>query len=255
MYNNSKPLISIVTVSYNAATTIEQTILSVINQDFEDFEYIIVDGGSTDGTVDIIKKYQDKITLWVSEPDRGIYDAMNKGIRLAKGEWINFMNAGDSFSNENTLNTCIQAILKHSNIEVIYSDVNRFLNGNFIEKSILYHENKYSVRSACFAICNQACIYKSNLHEIYGEYLVNKDLVTADYLFLSLISKEKFHKVNTPIANYDMAGVSAGLKTYRQILAIDVLLNNLPIYLVVFKSIAYYYHLFRSWVKEILKNK
>lgn len=74
--------ISIITVSYNAAATIEQTILSVIGQEYPHIEYIVIDGGSTDGTVDIIRKYEDKIAYWVSEPDQGIYDAMNKGIRL-----------------------------------------------------------------------------------------------------------------------------------------------------------------------------
>lgn len=101
MKNN--PLISVVTVSYNAVLTIEQTILSVINQTYPHIEYIIIDGGSTDGTVDIIKKYANRIAYWVSEPDKGIYDAMNKGIRTAKGEWINFMNAGDLFYSKDTL--------------------------------------------------------------------------------------------------------------------------------------------------------
>jgi glycosyltransferase involved in cell wall biosynthesis len=90
-------------VSYNAVLTIEQTILSVINQTYPHIEYIIIDGGSTDGTVDIIKKYANRIAYWVSEPDKGIYDAMNKGIRTAKGEWINFMNAGDLFYSKDTL--------------------------------------------------------------------------------------------------------------------------------------------------------
>ena len=88
-------LISVVTVSYNAVSTIEQTILSVINQTYPHIEYIIIDGGSTDGTVDVIKKYADKITYWVSEPDKGIYDAMNKGLRRVRGDWCVFMNSGD----------------------------------------------------------------------------------------------------------------------------------------------------------------
>ncbi len=87
----NNPLISVVTVSYNAVTTIEQTILSVINQTYSNIEYIIIDGGSTDGTVDIIRKYADRIAYWVSEPDKGIYDAMNKGTKKANGEYISFL--------------------------------------------------------------------------------------------------------------------------------------------------------------------
>ena len=83
--------ISIVTVVYNGASTLEQTILSVLGQTYPHIEYIIIDGGSKDGTVDIIKKYQDRIAYWVSEPDEGIYDAMNKGIRHASGDWIYFL--------------------------------------------------------------------------------------------------------------------------------------------------------------------
>lgn len=103
MNHQRKPLISVVTVCYNAVNEIEKTILSVLNQTYDNIEYIVIDGGSNDGSVDIIKKYADCIAYWVSEPDRGIYDAMNKGIRAAKGEWINFMNAGDRFENMGVL--------------------------------------------------------------------------------------------------------------------------------------------------------
>ena len=85
--NMNYPLISVITVSYNAVLTIEQTILSVINQTYLNIEYIIIDGGSTDGTVNVIKKYADKIAYWVSESDKGIYDAMNKGIAYSHGEY------------------------------------------------------------------------------------------------------------------------------------------------------------------------
>lgn len=93
--------ISIITVSYNAVKTIEQTISSVVNQTYNNIEYIIIDGGSKDGTVDIIRKYEDKISYWVSEPDKGIYDAMNKGIEIATGDYVYFLGADDwLFSNK-----------------------------------------------------------------------------------------------------------------------------------------------------------
>jgi glycosyltransferase involved in cell wall biosynthesis len=95
--------VSIVTVVYNDKIGLEKTILSVKNQQYNQYELIIVDGGSTDGTVDVIKKYEKNISVWVSEKDGGIYDAMNKGIDISKGEWICFLNAGDIFFDDNVL--------------------------------------------------------------------------------------------------------------------------------------------------------
>lgn len=85
--------ISVVTVCYNAADTIEKTMLSVLNQTYHDIEYIIIDGGSTDGTVEIIRKYADRIAYWVSEPDKGIYDAMNKGKKIRNKRWYVIQNS------------------------------------------------------------------------------------------------------------------------------------------------------------------
>ena len=87
--------ITVVTVCFNAVDSIEETMLSVLNQTYKNIEYIIIDGGSTDGTVDIIKKYSDKLAYWISEHDKGIYDAMNKGIEVATGNYIIFINIGD----------------------------------------------------------------------------------------------------------------------------------------------------------------
>ena len=88
---------SIITVNYNNKDGLRKTIESVIHQSFRDFEYIIIDGGSTDGSADVLKEYDAQIDYWVSEPDKGIYNAMNKGIAQAKGEYLNFMNSGDCF--------------------------------------------------------------------------------------------------------------------------------------------------------------
>ena len=97
----------VITVCRNAGELLEPTMLSVLNQTYDDLQYIVVDGGSTDGTVEVIQKYKDKLAAWVSEPDKGIYDAMNKGLRMAKGmmkeeetAWVNFMNAGDRFTDD-----------------------------------------------------------------------------------------------------------------------------------------------------------
>lgn len=92
-----KPLVSIVTVVFNGEKYLEETIKSVIDQDYEGIEYIVIDGGSTDNTVNIIQKYEQHIDYWASEPDNGIYDAMNKGINIAKGNGLLFLNAGDCF--------------------------------------------------------------------------------------------------------------------------------------------------------------
>lgn len=94
---------SIITVNYNNKEGLRKTIESVIHQSFRDFEYIVIDGGSTDGSADILIEYDKQITYWVSEPDKGIYNAMNKGIAQAKGEYLNFMNSGDCFYSPNIL--------------------------------------------------------------------------------------------------------------------------------------------------------
>ncbi len=99
----SKPKITVITVVFNAVNTIESTIESVLSQTYDSVEYIVIDGGSTDGTLDILKKYDSKIDYWVSESDEGIYDAMNKGISLAKGEWVALLNSDDEYIDRDSL--------------------------------------------------------------------------------------------------------------------------------------------------------
>lgn len=94
---------SIITINYNNKVGLLKTITSVIGQSYKDFEYIIIDGGSQDGSIDIIKQYADYITYWITEPDKGVFNAMNKGIIKAKGDYLNFMNSGDCFYNEDVL--------------------------------------------------------------------------------------------------------------------------------------------------------
>ena len=103
MLQHLHPKFSVITVTYNAGAVIEDTIQSVITQTYKNIEYIIVDGASTDKTMSIVNRYRERISVVVSEPDRGLYDAMNKGIRLATGDYLCFLNAGDSFHEDDTL--------------------------------------------------------------------------------------------------------------------------------------------------------
>jgi glycosyltransferase involved in cell wall biosynthesis len=126
--------ISLITVCFNAENTINQCIQSVLGQNFKNIEYIIIDGGSTDNTIHIINKYKHKINIFLSEPDAGIYDAMNKGIKLAGGDIIGMLNADDSFADDNVLGVIAEAF-KQSNAQIIYGDLD-FVNaqGSIIRK-------------------------------------------------------------------------------------------------------------------------
>ena len=115
-----KPRITIITVVFNGEQHLEKTILSIINQTYENLEYIIIDGCSTDGTLTIVENYRYAISYFISEPDQGIYDAMNKGINIASGEWVNFMNAGDVFYDTNTLNNITPHLEKTK--DVVYGN-------------------------------------------------------------------------------------------------------------------------------------
>jgi glycosyltransferase involved in cell wall biosynthesis len=115
-----KMLISIVTIVFNGETHLEETILSVTNQDYDNIEYIIVDGGSTDGTLDIIRKYEDRIDLWVREPDRGISDAMNKGIRMASGDVIGIIHSDDFYADPTVLGRVAEVFSNSPDIKALY---------------------------------------------------------------------------------------------------------------------------------------
>lgn len=206
MNSTNIPLITIITVSYNAVKTIEDTIVSVLGQTYNNIEYIIIDGGSTDGTLDIIKKYQDKITYWVSEPDKGIYDAMNKGIAKANGELIGIINADDWYE----LNAIEQSveIYKQERFDVLYGNMNFLRRKGYILK-ITPPENIKKIKKKMI-ICHPSCFITKNAYNKWGLY--DKSFkIAADYdlLLRYYIKGAIFKKVNFLIANFREGGVSS----------------------------------------------
>ncbi len=125
MKSSKLPVISIITVVYNDVYNLERTIRSIRNQSYREIEYIIIDGGSTDGTVDVIQKNKDPISYWISEPDQGIYHAMNKGLKAATGDYVWFINSGDEIYSADTLHSIAEYFMLNADIyygEAMYID-------------------------------------------------------------------------------------------------------------------------------------
>lgn len=165
--NENAPLFSIITVVYNGEQHLEQTITSVINQKFNNLEYIIIDGGSIDGSLEIIEKYSDYIDYWVSESDNGIYEAMNKGIQLAGGDLIALLNA-DDFYELDALEK-ISELYNSSKTEAIY-----FGNNYIIQDDLSLKYKNYATQefSKGMAICHQAMFVHRNIYREVGAYSI-----------------------------------------------------------------------------------
>ena len=203
------PIISIVTVVFNGKLSIEDTILSVINQTYNNKEYIIIDGGSSDGTIDIITRYERDISYWVSEPDKGIYDAMNKAIEKSKGDYILFMNSGDKIHDTHTLES-IFAIETEG--DIIYGDT--FLHDGEIRLAKSKNANKLKYG---MPFCHQSVLVNSAL--LKNRRFNLKYTLASDYdFFLSLYSerKYKFKKLDIPISIYDNNGASMSLHAIKE---------------------------------------
>jgi len=159
----SKPLISIITVVYNGAATLEATIRSVREQTWTNIEYIIVDGGSRDGTPALLEKHKDAIAKWVSEPDKGVYDAMNKGIRMAAGDWLYFLGSDDCLYDPNVL-TRLFGDPFDQDCDLLYGDVKSPAYKGLYD-GVFTHEKLLSRN-----ISHQAAFYRKALFERLGDY-------------------------------------------------------------------------------------
>lgn len=201
--------VSIITICKNSAPSIENAIKSVINQSYQNIEYIIIDGNSTDNTLSIINKYQSKISQFISEEDNGISDAFNKGISISSGDLIGFLNADDTYI-ENAIEILVEHYLLNKNeADIIYGDCLCHTN----------NKNKYIVRAGYPIdfnlrtpfLCHQAVLIKSAIFQTIGNFDINlKYGMDYDWFLRSYNAGFKFYYIGaTPIINYSQGGFTA----------------------------------------------
>lgn len=205
---SNQPFFSIITVVYNDANNLEKTIKSLKAQSCSDYEYIVIDGGSSDSSVEVIRKYESSVTLWQSEPDKGIYDAMNKGIQAAKGKYLHFLNAGDTYHQTDVLERVLKQSCK-TYVDIVYgktlyqSENSQFIKGAEVDFYDLYFSIPF---------CHQSVFFSKSLFKIYGAYDL-KYKYAADYAWMCKYfshskSFDKALYIDIPVAVYLDGGVS-----------------------------------------------
>lgn len=199
--------ISIITVCLNCEGLIERTIKSVINQTYINIQYIIIDGGSTDNTLNVIKKYESKIDVILSEKDNGIYDAMNKGLEYATGDLIYYLNAGDYLCNNDVLKNVIQELSVNSNSDILYGDYIYYGYSSEHRCSGYRADIRDLIRKG---YCHQTIFVKKSVFSKCGKFnLSYKIYADFDWLLRVLVKfRQKMHYVNIPIAYYLKGGIS-----------------------------------------------
>jgi glycosyltransferase involved in cell wall biosynthesis len=256
------PKFSIITVNLNNSIGLEKTILSVRSQDFRDFEHIVIDGSSSDDSVGIIKKYSDGIFYWISESDRGIYDAMNKGIKAANGDYCFFLNSGDSLFQGNTLSKVNNSIF---DLEIYYCDVMLVYEQN--RKLIKIHpEDNLLFYLSYEMICHQGILFRTDILRRMNAFSLKYRFCSDYEVLIKMIidPKIRFKKINETLSDFDMQGLSNhsenGNKIHLEKLAIwneniSQSLNDAIINLSEFSRVqnSFWYH-FRK-TRQILFNR
>jgi len=211
------PFVSIVTVTFNAGAHLAQTIESVLGQTHRPIEYVIVDGGSHDNTLDIVRQYEGRLSQWISAPDRGIYDAMNKSLGLVTGDWVNFMNAGDTFAHPESVaqamaNVPENAEVVYGSYEIAYESFKKRKTApnsltDFHRGMIINHQSTF-VRTAT-----------ARAHPFDPRYPLAADFAQ---LFKLYCAGAVFHRADNVVAHFADGGVSAARKVeyLRQCLAV-----------------------------------
>ena len=198
------PHISIVTINFNHLKDLQETFSNVIGQTYQDIEYIVIDGASQDGTVEFLEKNSKYLSYWISEKDNGIYDAMNKGVKAAKGEWIIFMNSGDLFFQESTL-AQIAPYLVRSN-DVVYGGVESIVNDKYGYRTSHCQPSDLSLIWHQIPTCHQSIFVR---RELQAKYPFDTSLSwCADHDFLARLYQlgSKFQEVPIIVSKFDASG-------------------------------------------------
>lgn len=199
--------ISIITINYNDKIGLEKTIESVISQSSRDFEYIIIDGNSTDGSKELIEKNNASVDYWVSEPDAGIYNAMNKGIRAAKGNYLLFLNSGDYLFDQNTIQNVVDSIDEDK--DLYYGDA-VFMRGG--KDEVVTFPDKLSFYFFTHnSLCHQASFIKKSLFDTVFYYNENFSII-SDWEFMVYcicIKNISYKHIDIIVSHYDYAGISS----------------------------------------------
>lgn len=201
------PRLSIITINFNNLAGLKKTLKSVINQNFYNYEYIIIDGGSTDGSRELIEENSNKITYWVSEPDKGIYNAINKGIKKASGKYCLFLNSGDYLVNSTSLTKLFSLNFME---DIVYWNF-YLISGKRTRRKFI---QPYKLSAALFfngSINHQSCLIKRSLFDEFGFYFEDYEILADTHFFLKTII---FGNVSTKYINlfltyYDGNGISA----------------------------------------------
>ncbi len=204
--------VSIITASYNSAAKIQDTINSVAAQDYPNIEYIIIDGGSVDGTLDIIKQNESKISHYLSEKDKGIYDALNKGIRIASGDIIGFLNSDDVYDNNHIVSDIVNTLTQNQ-ADIIFGDITYHSDKEGKRKMIRYWKsNNFNHKSLKYGwMPAHPSLYCTK--EVYNScgFYDDSFMIAADYDFmLRLFNCTNYKKIYLPqvIVNMDTGGIS-----------------------------------------------
>lgn len=225
MHSRLTPKFSVITVTYNAAKVVEDTIQSVISQTYRHVEYIIVDGASTDGTMAIVNRYRDRISRVISEPDKGLYDAMNKGISLATGDYLCFLNAGDSFHEDDTLQQMVHSISGGELPDVLYGETALVdSQGHFLRMRRLSAPETLTWKSfrEGMLVCHQAFFARHTLVEPYDlRYRFSADF---DWCIRVMKKARTLHNTHLTLIDYLEEGMTtrnrkASLKERFRIMA------------------------------------